>query len=156
MLRAVAAMARCGCVRSSLHCEVLTVGAWKGFQSVRWGGSHRAQALEALSELDELLEDELIEEETHLAQQLCILSDFGVKSREDLLKGTSSEPEATASQPELAATQKATAQGACVTQRLNEQLRELDELLEDELIEEEVYAEQRKHLLQQAAEQQKG
>lgn len=155
MLRAVAAMARCGRVRS-LHCEVLTVGAWKGLQSVRWSGS-RAQALEALSELDELLEDELIEEETHAAQLQCILSDFGVKSREDLLKGTSSEPEATASkQPGLLAeTEKASAQ-ARLQQRLKDQLRELDELLEDELIEEEVHAEQRKHLLEQAAEQQKG
>lgn len=140
----------------SLHGEVfLSVDAFpKGFQSVRWSGSSRALgALEALSELDELLEDELIEEETHAAQQLCILSDFGVKSREDLLKGTNgtNEPEATVSkQPE-----KATAQ-ARLQQRLKDQLRELDELLEDELIDEEVHAEQRKHLLEQAAEQQKG
>ena len=143
----------------SLHGEVLTVGAFpKGFQSVRWRSRRALAALEALSELDELLEDELIEEETHLAQQLCILSDFGVKSREDLLKGTSSEPEATASkQPGLLVeTEKATAQAELVTQRLKEQLRELDELLEDELIEEEVHAEQRKHLLAQAAEQRKG
>lgn len=149
MLRAVAAMARCGRARS-LHCEVLSVGAWNGFQSVRWGGS-RAQALEALSELDELLEDELIEEETHAAQLQCILGDFGVKSREDLLKGT--EPEATKlQQPELAETEKAK---QARVQRLKEQLRELDELLEDELIDEEVHAEQRKHLLA-ASEQQKG
>lgn len=138
------------------------VGAFpKGFQSVRWSGSRRAlaQALEALSELDELLEDELIEEETHAAQLQCILGDFGVKSREDLLKGTSSEPEATASkQPGLLAEteEKAKQAQARLQQRLKEQLRELDELLEDELIEEEVHAEQRKHLLEQAAEQRKG
>ncbi|CAL1130982.1 unnamed protein product [Cladocopium goreaui] len=109
-----------------------------------WVGS-RAKALEDLRELDELLEDELIEEETHATQLQHILTEFGVKSREELLKGEPGEP-APAPEPPEEFPKEEEAQQARV-QLLQEQLQELDELLEDELIEEEVHAEQRKHLL---------
>lgn len=119
-------------------------GAWNCVQSARWVGS-RAKALEDLRELDELLEDELIEEETHATQLQHILTEFGVKSREELLKGEPGEP-APAPEPPEEFPKEEEAQQARV-QLLQEQLQELDELLEDELIEEEVHAEQRKHLL---------
>mmetsp|Transcript_20025 Transcript_20025/g.37659 ORF Transcript_20025/g.37659 Transcript_20025/m.37659 type:complete len:149 (+) Transcript_20025:33-479(+) len=43
------------------------------------------RAREQLSELDELLEDELIEEEVHAAQEEAILGSLGISSRRELL-----------------------------------------------------------------------
>eukprot|EP00435_Cladocopium_sp_Y103_P047118 s760_g13.t1 len=141
MLRVAVTVARCRRAPWRWSTSSTNRGAWNCIQSARWLGS-RAKALEDLSELDELLEDELIEEETHATQLQRILTEFGVKSREELLKGEPGELEVPAPPEEFPETGK-----EARVQLLQEQLQELDEMLEDELIEEEVHTEQRKHLL---------
>ncbi|CAK9020318.1 unnamed protein product [Durusdinium trenchii] len=116
-----------------------------GGQAARWRSGHgrrsRLEALEALVELDGLLEDELIEKEIHAIQLQRLLHEAGVASREEL----HSERQVDAVAEELPVV-KAPRPSAEREAELREQLRELDELLEDELIEEEVHAEQQRRL----------
>ena len=86
------------------------------------------------------MEDELIEKEIHGFQLQRLLSQAGVRSRQQLLEPEAEEVEAPREPLEAPKESKE------VSDKLLEQLRELDELLEDELIEEEVHAEQRRRL----------
>ncbi|OLP92000.1 hypothetical protein AK812_SmicGene26236 [Symbiodinium microadriaticum] len=101
-------------------------------------------ALEYLRELDELLEDELIEEEFHKLQLQRILNGAGVADREALAALAASPPSPevlkTAEESPEASGEVSAEASAEAKRRAAEQLRELDELLEDELIEEEALA----------------
>eukprot|EP00439_Symbiodinium_sp_Y106_P057529 s533_g8.t1 len=125
-------------------------------QPVRYHASRTPlqTAVEYLRELDELLEDELIEEEFHKLQLHRLLNGAGVADREALaaLAASPPEPEGLKTAEDFKDSPEASSEASAeasaeAKRRAAEQLRELDELLEDELIEDEVHAVQQQAIL---------
>ncbi|CAE7266464.1 unnamed protein product [Symbiodinium sp. CCMP2592] len=139
--RLLPALRSAGLKASSKRCDRVAL-----LRPVRYHASRTPQqtAVEYLRELDQLLEDELIEEEFHKLQLQRLLNGAGVADREALaaLAASPPEPESLQTAEDLKDSPEASGEASAeasaeARRRAADQLRELDELLEDELIEDE-------------------